>query len=94
MTRLEYKLVMGMNAPPMQSNCRMKALGSHLSVIVSIISSGAINDNPNIAGKEIKAVKRSIFRKARCWRSLSSDKLESTGWATLLTVPEINECPI
>ena len=47
MTRLEYKLVMGMNAPPMQSNCRMKALGSHLSVIVSIISSGAINDNPN-----------------------------------------------
>ena len=26
--------------------------------------------------------------------SINVDKLESTGWATLLTVPEINECPI
>ena len=30
----------------------MEALGSHLSVIVSIISSGAINDNPNMAEKK------------------------------------------
>ncbi len=93
-TRLEYRLVIGMNAPPTQSNCRMEALDAHLSVILIVISSGAMSDSPNMAGKETNAVKRSILRNTRCCRSLSSDKLERTGCATLFTMPDTREYPI
>ena len=59
---------MGINAPPIASICRICALGSHLAVMVIVISSGAMNDNPNMEGKAMKAVNRSILRKTRCWR--------------------------
>ena len=83
-----------MKAPPTASSCRMRALGSHLSVMAMVISSGAISESPNMAGKETNEVKRSILRNTRLWRSLSSDTWRSTGRATLFTIPLMSECPI
>ena len=76
-----------MKAPPMQSICMMLALGSHLSVTANTMSSCEVKLNPNMAGKETKAVNLSILRSAFSCRSLSSARVESTGWATLVSMP-------
>ena len=69
---------MGINAPPIASICRICALGSHLAVMVIVISSGAMNDNLNMEGKAMKAVNRSILRKTRCWRVWSLPTIDSS----------------
>ena len=92
--KLEYRLAIGKKAPQMANSCKIRALSIHLSVIAIVINSGATNDNPNIQGKEIKAVNRSILRKALTCRSESSVIWAKIGCATLPTIPEINEKPM
>ena len=69
-------------------------LECHLSVMAIVISSCDIMDNPNMAGNETKAVKRSILRNTRFCRSRSSDTLVSTGCATPFIMPDMKDCPI
>ena len=86
--------MMGMNAPLIQSSCKILALSIHRSVMAMVISSGAVSDSPNKVGKEMKQVKRIMRRKTRSWRSLSSATWARTGCATLLTMPWMKECPM
>lgn len=72
MSRLENRLMTGINAPQIHNSCKISALGSHFSVIVIIISSFDTKLNPSMAGKEIKAVKRSSFLNTASCRALSS----------------------
>ena len=72
----------------------MIALSFHLSVMVIVMSSGAMSERPNKAGNDIKAVKRSILRNTRHWRSVSSDTLRNTGWAIPFIVPSMVEYPM
>ena len=57
----ENRLLTGIKAPHIQSSCMIRAEASHLSVMVIRINSLAIRLSPNMAGKEIKAVNRSIL---------------------------------
>ena len=74
--------------------CMMDTLEYHLSVMVMVISSSDMIPSPNMAGNEIKAVKRSILRNTRLCRSRSSETLVSTGCATPFIMPDINCCPM
>ena len=60
--RFENRLLIGINAPQIQSNCIIWAETSHLSVMVITMNSLDTMLRPNMAGKEINAVKRSILR--------------------------------
>ena len=53
---------MGAKAPLIHSICMINMLEYHLSVMVMIISSSDTIPNPNMAGNETKAVKRSIAK--------------------------------
>ena len=78
---------MGMKAPHRHRICNIRALSSHLSVMVTSISSRDTSDSPNSMGKDMKAVKRIIFLSTLNCLSLSSATRASTGCATLLTIP-------
>ena len=62
---------MGMKAPAMQSICMISALGIHFSPTVMTMNCFATKARPNMAGKAMSEVKRSIFRNALCSRSWS-----------------------
>ena len=85
---------MGAKAPLIHSICMINMLEYHLSVMVMIISSSDTIPNPNMAGNETKAVKRSILRNTRFCRSRSSDTLVSTGCATPFIMPEMKSWPM
>ena len=69
--RLVYKVLIGINAPHTQRICMIGTHGSHFSVMVMTISSLETIPNPNMAGKDINAVKRSILRNIFWRRSIS-----------------------
>ena len=70
--RFENKVLRGMNAPPIQSNCIKGMLPVHFPPTVIRISSCVTMLSPNIAGKARKAQKRRILRNTRRERSRSS----------------------
>lgn len=84
----------GINAPQIHNSCKISALGSHFSVIVIIISSFDTKLNPSMAGKEIKAVKRSSFLNTASCRALSSATRVKTGCAMPFIMPVIVVCPM
>ena len=70
---------MGTNAPQMQRICMMGTHACHLAVTAITMNSLAINASPNMAGKEIKAVKRNIFRNIFFCRMASEEVSTRTG---------------
>ena len=62
--------------------------------MVIVMSSGAINASPSMAGKDMNETKRSIFLKTFFCLSTSDDTCISTGWATLVTMLVTSELPI
>ena len=94
MSRLENRLMTGMNAPQMHRSCSISALGNHFSVIVITISSFDTKLNPSMAGKEIKAVKRNSFLNTASCRALSSATRVKTGCAMPFIMPVIVVCPM
>ena len=83
-----------MKAPPMQSICNKGTASSQRFPMVSRINSFEIIAKPNIAGKDRKAVKRSIFRNTRTERPCSSFTEASTGCATCPTAFATNALAI
>lgn len=69
--RLKYNVAIGRKAPPIQRMRMSCAEEIHFSLMRTMMNSGAMSDRPNMAGKEMKQVKRSILEKVRRRRSSS-----------------------